>query len=59
MVFFNVGGHIGSKYGTFYQLDSQFNHNTVPKSYGKNEFCLIIFLSYSNFSEYFVPFRPF
>ena len=45
MAILNVGGHIGSKYGKFYKLDSQFNYNTVPKSYGKNEFCLIIFLS--------------
>ena len=43
MAILNVGGHIGSKYRTFYQLDSQFNHNTVPKSYVKNEFCLIFF----------------
>ena len=35
MAILNVSGHIGSKDGTFYQLDSQFNHNTVPKSYVK------------------------
>ena len=56
MAILNVGGHIGSKYGTFYQLDSQFNHNTVPKSYVKNEFCLIFFFE---LSQLFGIFRTF
>ena len=35
MTILNVGGHIGSKYGKFYKLDSQFNYITVPKSLWK------------------------